>query len=645
MEILNKRASGVLLHITSLPSEFGIGDLGNAAFGFSDFLKKAGQQYWQILPLGPTGASKNFSPYACYSAFAGNPLLVSPALLYEEGIIKKENLVELGMYAAVMRECEQSGTEFSGYSSFQRAGGHKTEDNLQARHSSLKEIYAANEGKGYKDADTAVLGNECTDFTGSDCTLAEYGRVAYKSASAAKNKIFNCAYNNFRKNSSKLRNEFDSFCSENNTKWLEDFACFVAFKKYFKRCFNMANWGMWPRPIKDRCAEDIKELRKIVCREVELQKFMQFIFFRQWKNLKRHANSNGVKIFGDIPMYIDYESSDVWSHPSIFKLDSEKMPAFTAGVPPDYYSKTGQLWRNPVYDWEELKKTGFSWWVDRMKFNFDMFDLVRLDHFRGFTAYWEVPASEKTAINGRWVDAYPYDFFNLLKKVFGHLPIIAENLGTITPDVDAVMEKFGFPGIRVLQFAFGRDFPDSSYLPHNYVKNTVACTGTHDNNTFRGWLDSEARAFEIKNLLKYLSQDNFGPKKYAGADGPDNIGAAELTADLSDTVGCRGALATAGFKDTAKTAPAAEFNDVLLNNMSGMPGETRGIINKIIILLMASAASLIILPMQDILGLGKKARMNRPSTSRGNWKWQMSRNMISDMAAETIFLLTRKYKR
>jgi 4-alpha-glucanotransferase len=579
MNILNKRASGILLHITSLPSEFGIGDLGKAAFDFADFLKSARQQYWQILPLNPTGASKNFSPYACYSAFAGNPLLISPVLLYEEGLIKTEHLVEISAAAAVTKEY-----------------------------------------------------------------------VDYERASAVKNKIFKYAYNNFKKNSNATRDEFDNFCKENDVGWLEDFACFVAFKKYFKRRLNISSWSAWPQPIRDRSSCDIKGLKKIVYKEVELQKFLQFLFFKQWKNLKRHVNSNGISIFGDVPIYVDHESSDVWSHPFIFKLDGKKMPKFIAGVPPDYFSKTGQLWKNPVYDWEELKKTGFSWWIDRMKFNFDMFDLVRLDHFRGFIAYWEVPAKEKTAMNGWWVSSYPEEFFNLLSKKTGRLPIVAENLGVITPDVDAVMEKFGFPGLRVIQFAFGNDFPDSSYLPHNYIKNTVACTGTHDNNTLRGWLESEARSFEIKNLLKYLDEVSLPRQGHAAVKLKDTAAAADFK-DTARTAGLdKDASATlTGFKGTVVAVTAGINKDAAqknaLKNNSRLTGRFEDIINKVTILLMASAANLVIIPMQDILGLGEKARMNRPSTSRGNWKWQMGRDMIPDKIAEKFSAITRIYKR
>lgn len=281
------------------------------------------------------------------------------------------------------------------------------------------------------------------------------------------------------------------------------------------------------------------------------------------------------------------------------------MPEFIAGVPPDYYSKTGQLWKNPVFDWEELKKTGFSWWIDRLKFNFDMFDLVRLDHFRGFIAYWEIPAKEKAAINGRWVNAYPEEFFDVLTKRLGRLPIVAENLGIITPDVDEIMEKFGFPSLRVLQFAFGNDFPHSSHLPHNYIKNTVACTGTHDNNTLRGWLENEASSLEIKNFLEYLGKEVLPEQGHSAA----------------------------GFG----------YSGVKAN--SRFIGGFEGIINEAIVLQMNSAANLVIIPMQDILGLGKKARMNRPSTSRGNWKWQMSPNMISDKVAEKFSAITRNSKR
>ena len=565
MDILNKRASGVLLHITSLPSEFGIGDLGSAAFNFAEFLKKAGQQYWQILPLNPTGASKNFSPYACYSAFAGNPLLISPVLLCEDGLIKKADLAEIQATTAIAKEIKKPGQVIEDF-------------DLRGKHANYNDVCN-------KQVHHVVLDDKQPKYMDVDYKYVDSIGVNYKRASAVKNKIFNYAYNNFRKTGRRSRDDFDDFCIENDEKWLDDFACFVAFKKYFKRRLNMASWSMWPKPIRDRNASDVKELKKIVYKEVELQKFLQFLFFKQWSNLKRYANANGINIFGDIPIYVDYESSDVWSFPSIFKLDNEKMPEFIAGVPPDYYSKTGQLWKNPVYNWKVLKKNGFSWWVERLEFNFNIFDLVRLDHFRGFIAYWEVPAKEKEATNGRWVNAYPEEFFDVLSRMPKRLAIVAENLGTITPEVDEVMKKFGFPGLRVLQFAFGRDFPFSSNLPYNYIKNTVACTGTHDNNTLRGWLENEVRPFEIKNLLKYLGED---------------------------------VLPGMGFE---------------------------GIINKLIMLLMASAANLVIMPLQDILGLGKKTRMNRPATSRGNWKWQMSSDMISERAAEKLLTITRNFKR
>jgi len=585
MGILNKRASGVLLHITCLPSEFGIGDMGSTAFKFIDFLKKARQQYWQILPLNPTGPLKNFSPYACYSAFAGNPLLISPVLLHEKGLIKKADLAEIRAAVAVTKEFKKPGQVIA---DFDFRGKHVEDEEV-----CYKQVHHM--GVDYKNVDSISVDDKQTDYMSVD----------YKRVSALKNKIFNYAYDNFRKTGRRSGDDFDDFCIENNAKWLEDFACFVAFKKYFKQRLNTASWSMWPQPVRDRNASDVKELKKIVNEEVGLQKFLQFIFFEQWKNLKHHSNANGIRIFGDVPIYVDHESSDVWSFPSIFKLDSKKMPEFIAGVPPDYYSKTGQLWKNPVYDWKELKKNGFSWWIERMEFNFNMFDLVRLDHFRGFIAYWEVPAKEKAAFKGRWVSVYPEEFFNLLCKKTGRLPIVAENLGIITPDVDKVMEKFGFPGIRVLQFAFGRDFPHSSYLPHNYIKNTVAYTGTHDNNTLRGWLENEARIFEIKNLLEYLDKEALSGQRYP----------------------------MAGLKYSA-----------VKNNPRLIIG-FEDIINEAIMLLMASTANLVIIPMQDILGLGQAARMNRPSTSRGNWKWQMGLKMMSDTTAERLAVITRNGKR
>ncbi len=670
MDILNKRASGVLLHITSLPSGFCIGDLGSAAFDFVDFLKKAGQQYWQILPLNPTGASKNFSPYACYSAFAGNPLLISPVLLYEQGLIKKPQLDEIraasvaaaaafdaaaavdaiDAASAVVTAAASSAAAVATAAGASPAAGQYDNTGEIIADFDLRRGHAGCKGDGYNATDYRQTGHTALNDKRSD-----YISVDYKRASIAKNKMFNYAYKNFRENCKSFKDEFDNFCAENDAGWLEDFACFVAFKKYFKNRLNMASWSMWPQPVRDRNALDVKELKKIVSKEVELQKFLQFIFFKQWNSLKRHAGANGIKIFGDIPIYVDYESSDVWSSPSIFKLDNKKIPRFIAGVPPDYYSKTGQLWKNPVYDWEGLKKTGFSWWIARMEFNFKMFDLVRLDHFRGFIAYWEVPSGEKTAINGRWVNAYPEEFFNLLSKRTSRLPIVAENLGIITPDVDSIMERLGLPGLRVFQFGFGRDFPHSSHLPHNYIKNAVACTGTHDNNTLRGWLENEVRSFEAKNLLGYLRKEALWRQGH-----PVTLIKETLPGQGYPVTLIKAALPEQGHPVTTSFGYSASKN-----NPAGLTGEfvgavteyrvnkgvvnngkvREGLINEIIILLMASAANLVIIPMQDILGLGQEARMNRPSTSRGNWKWQMDGEMMSDCTAERLAAITLSSKR
>ena len=509
MNILNKRASGILLHVSSLPSIYGIGDFGREAYKFIDFLKNAKQRYWQVLPLNPTSLPKANSPYASFSAFAGNILFISPELLFEEGFLSRTDLDVM--------------------------------------------LFSFNKGN----------------------------KIDYKKATEYKNRIFNIAFKNFNLHPEKYRDAFTFFCIENSKKWLEDFSSFVAFKKYFNKRTGISSWQYWPKHIKNKNYAEILKLKKELHYEIFKEKFLQFIFFRQWQNLKYYANSKGIKIIGDIPIYVDYESSDTWSNPEIFKLDKNKAPTFIAGVPPDCFSKTGQLWNNPVYNWESLKQRGFAWWVERLAHNLKLFDFVRIDHFRGLVAYWEVPAYEKNAQNGKWVKCYPEDFFVKLQEKFGNLPIIAENLGVITPEVDEIMNKFDLPGIKVLQFAFGSDFPNSKYLSSSYEKNSVVYTGTHDNNTLKGWFEKDIKALERKNLSKYLGKE------------------------INKSNICR----------------------------------------ELIAMVMDSASNLSIIPMQDILELGWQARMNHPSTVRGNWRWQMSEQMLAESIEKKVSEITEKYHR
>ena len=312
-----------------------------------------------------------------------------------------------------------------------------------------------------------------------------------------------------------------------------------------------------------------------------MQKFLQYVFFQQWNSLRSYCNQRGIQIFGDIPIYVEHDGVDVWTNPELFKLDNGKKPQVVAGVPPDYFSETGQRWGNPIYRWDVLKDTGYAWWIRRLQHNIKLFDLIRIDHFRGFVGYWQVPAGEANAINGRWVEAPAEDFLNALLRRFPQLPIIAEDLGVITPDVREIMHRFELPGMKVLLFAFGDDLPTNPYIPHNLPRNCVLYTGTHDNNTTRGWFEREA-APEIKErLFRYLGRE----------------------------------------------VPAEYIHWELIR------------------LAMMSVANMVIFPMQDILGLGEEARMNRPATSQGNWQWQLSPEQLTPSLAERLLGMTELYGR
>jgi len=537
---LKKRASGLLLHITSLPSGYGIGDLGHQAYDFIDFLKKSGQSYWQILPLNPTSRKKKYSPYASFSAFGANTLLISPSRLYEDGFLNKKDFEDC-------RFMEMS------------------EGLYPVKNTLIKKLQVPKSNGMQKGSRTGY----------------HYLFVDYKKAACYKKFLLDRAFENFIKHPKKILPAFNAFIQENDNTWLDRHACFYVFNDYFTQKNCAANWRKWPAPIRNRNEYETGHLSASLCDEIKKEKFFQFLFYRQWYDLKKYANERAVKIIGDLPIYVDYNSSDVWSYPEIFKLDRSGKPSFLAGVPPDYFSRTGQLWKNPVYDWDKLKSMDFSWWIKRIEHNFRLFDLVRIDHFRGFIAYWEVPSGSKTAENGWWTDAYPYEFFRTLKYRFGSLPVIAENLGFITEDVEEVMKEFDFPGTKVLQFAFGKEYPYERNLPDHYTENTVVYTGTHDNNTVRGWLEREASPHEKLNLENYVS------KKI----NPSNI--SEVFVKLA----------------------------------------------------MSSRANLSIIPIQDILGLGNRARMNHPSTTSGNWQWQACTEMFSDENAERLLKFTSEYGR
>jgi len=494
-----KRASGILLHPTSLPSRFGIGDLGKAAYELIDFLESSGQKLWQILPLGPTGYGN--SPYMSYSAIAGNPLLISPDTLKDRGLLSEDDFtIELP-----------------------------------------------------------------TDFVDFDRV------ISYK------NKLFKTAYENFRRSTDP---DFDKFC-KTEAGWLEDYALFMALLEIN----HGAAWNAWEPELAKRDPQALAEFAKVQEYRVTFQKFLQFQFFTQWSHLRNYANGKNVQIVGDIPIYVAHNSADVWTSPENFKLDPDTSePAQMAGVPPDYFSKTGQLWGNPVYDWDVLQKTNFAWWIDRFKSMLRYVDIVRIDHFRGFEAFWQVAAGEETAIDGKWIKAPGIELFEELKATLGKLPILAEDLGMITPEVEALLQRFEFPGMRVLLFAFGGD-STNNYLPHNYVPNSLVYTGTHDNDTALGWW-VKASKHEKQLLSSYLGY------------------------------------------------PAGQL--VSSDHISWV----------LIRMALSSVSDLSIVPLQDILSLDNSARMNRPGTVVGNWSWRYeSSEDLTEELSQKLLQMTRLYGR
>ena len=497
---MKRRGSGMLLHITSLPSAFGVGDVGPGAYKFADFLSETKQSIWQILPLNPTDPAHGRSPYHSTSAFACNPLLISPELLVGDGLLDRKDLGPL------------------------------------------------------------------PDFPED--------RADYRSAMAYKEEPFQRAFERFKRKKEAF--EFEQFCLH-NANWLDDFALFAALKSYF----GGKAWSEWPQDIRDRQPEALKWARRDLSEAVKKVKFLQYVFFEQWISLKGYCNERGIQIMGDIPIYVVYDSADLWTHPELFKLDSEKRPYAVAGVPPDYFSETGQLWGNPVYRWDELREREYGWWEERIAHNLKLYDVVRVDHFRGFVAYWEVPAAEKNAINGTWIKAPAKDFFSRITNTFPAIPIIAEDLGVITPDVTEIMDFFDFPGMKVLLFAFGEGMSTNPYAPHNHVKDCVVYTGTHDNNTVRGWFEKEAGDEDKKRLFRYLGREVTGEEIHW------------------------------------------EF----------------------IRLAMMSVADTVIFPVQDILGLGEEARMNRPAMRDGYWLWRLLPDQLTSSLAHRLLEMTETYGR
>jgi len=539
-----KRGSGILLHITSLPSPYGIGDFGSGAYRFADFLERAGQSYWQVLPFNPTETVMGNSPYSSSSAFAGNKLFIDPEGLVREGFLTRDDMGGVPAFGE---------KPFFSLGLFPPLADPHKEKNGEKRNSGQPARKKRRDGLSF---------------------LNDEKEVDFEKVASFKEDLLGRAYNGFLDTGGST--DYDEFCHM-NTYWLDDFALFTALKDLFKD----KTWNLWPEGLRDREPLDIGKMRETLKREIGREMFHQYLFHRQWSALKGYCNDRGIRIIGDIPMYVSYDSSDVWSHPWLFKLAEDKKPECVAGVPPDYFSKTGQRWGNPVYRWEAHGKDGYDWWLKRLTHNLGMFDMVRIDHFRGFAAYWEVKASERTAVNGTWVKGPGENLLNAFSRRFPSLPIIAEDLGVITDDVSELMDRFGFPGMSVLQFAFGKDLPLNRFAPHNHRKNSVVYTGTHDNNTIKGWFEREAGKDVKRRLSGYLGEK-----------------------------------------------------------------VTRGNVHwKTIRLAMMSVADGAVIPMQDLLGLGSDARMNRPGSARGNWKWRVTSGELDSAPAEALREMTIMYGR
>lgn len=493
----HSRSGGVLLHPTSFPGPFGIGDLGPRSHQFIDWLASAGCALWQVLPLGPTGYGN--SPYQCHSVFAGNAYLISPEFLVRDGFLEASDL---------------------------QTSPHVTASAPQA-----------------------------------------ISRVDYGSAIPWKMSILDMAFRRFQKRSvPEEKAEFESFCTE-NAGWLEDFALFMSMKDKHEG----ASWQTWGRGIRNREPAEIRRQEQASQSSIVRWAFYQMLFFRQWEELRQHARRRGIRIIGDVPIFAAEDSADVWAHPELFCLDAELHPTVVAGVPPDYFAPTGQLWGNPLYDWSAHSRTGYRWWLDRLRAMLQLVDIVRMDHFRGLAGYWEVPATARTAEEGKWVPGPGASFLDAVQNGlrmgsgFDSLPVIAEDLGVVTPDVTGLLDRYGLPGMRVLQFGFAGLSDD--FLPHNYSSDCVAYTGTHDNDTSRGWFSSAAMA-ERQLTLRYLRST-----------------------------------------------------------------EER-VVDDMIQAIWNSLAQITIVPLQDLLGLGTEARMNFPGRPRGNWEWRFGEAELTNGRAD-----------
>ena len=535
-----QRASGILLHPTSLPGPYGIGDLGPQAYAWADFLAGSGCKLWQVLPLGPTGYGD--SPYQCFSAFAGNPYLISPEFLLRDDLLHPNDLVEKTNFPA-------GRVDFGAL--------------IPWKLNLLERAFI----RFSADPSTALPG-----------LSARTGGVSPQPA---------------------LQKALNSFCTE-NASWMDDYALFMALKE----AHGGDSWDGWPEPLRKREPAVLAEARKFFTHHVLRFTFYQFLFFRQWHALKTYANERGIQIIGDIPIFVAYDSADVWAHPDLFFLDEEGQPTVVAGVPPDYFSPTGQLWGNPLYRWDVHKASGYTWWLERFRAILKMVDIVRLDHFRGFAGYWEVPASNPTAEIGQWVPGPGVDFFKVIQKEFApggvgeshdspRLPIIAEDLGLITPDVIELREGFNLPGMKIVQFAFSG--PDNPFLPHHYPRHCVVYTGTHDNDTARGW--------------------------YASA--PEN------ERDF--------ARLYLGLKRSPQSLTADAMSETLHSGESFSWELIRAV--------WASVAVFALAPIQDLLDLGTEGRMNYPSRLGGNWEWRMEEGAMSEELKARVRELNSLYSR
>jgi 4-alpha-glucanotransferase len=508
----NERLSGILLHPTSLPGPYGIGDLGPPAYRFADFLAETGQSLWQVLPLGPTGYGN--SPYMSFSAFGGNPLLISPELLAEEGLLRPEEL--------------------------------------------------------------ETSPDDRTD------------RVRFEQVIDAKLRMLGKAYRRFSLHEAALPAEYSAF-RELHAFWLEDYALFMALKE----AYGGRVWSEWEESAMRRDPAALLRRRNELAERVRFHEFVQYVFFKQWSSLKEYCHGKGIRIVGDIPIYVAYDSSEVWANRELFHLDGKGKPLVVAGVPPDYFSATGQRWGNPIYRWDVMAERGFSWWIERFRMNFVLADILRLDHFRGFEAYWEIPAGEPTAENGRWVKGPGDELFNAARSALMNpgvgFDVIAEDLGVITPEVDALRDRLGFPGMRILQMAFGSDPKASDYRPHNFIPGCVVYTATHDHNTTVGWFTAEPGTQTTQSAGEIARERSFAAR-YANGDG------SEIHWDF-------------------------------------------------LRLALASTAGMAIFPLQDLLGLGTESRMNRPGSTGGNWEWRFREGDTSPAIRRRLAEMVRLYDR